>query len=151
MLIVNEVFCVFCKKSSKDDYFLRKTGEIHGPVKCLDKNKVVEYFFHFYCAFWAPMVTYTFDEEKNTDDFTKIKETIALAKKLPCHVCKQRGAALGCWYKKCKKSFHYLCAKQAKCFFDHPNVFCEAHLDLSENKKNYKRKNSVDSFSTVEN
>ena len=124
---------------------------MHGPINYLEKNKLVEGYFHFYCVFWAPMVTYNYNEELETDEFTKIKETINLAKKLSCFVCKQKGAALGCWCNKCKKSFHYLCAKQAKCFFDSPNVYCENHIYLSENRKDYKRKDSSESFSTVEN
>ena len=148
-----EVFCFFCKKSSKDDYFFRKCGEMHGPINYSEKlgKTPTETYFHFYCAFWAPMVTYTYNEELELHEFSKIKETFNLSKKLSCFVCKHKGAGLGCWYNKCKKSFHYLCGKQARCFFDAPNVFCEEHVNLSENKSEYRRKTSTDSFTTVDN
>jgi len=122
-----------------------------GPYTFSSKNKVkTDAYFHQFCIFWAPLVTFAYNEEDKGFEFTKIKETLQSTKKLICSVCQKKGATIGCWQKNCKKSYHYLCSKKAHCFFDLPAVYCEAHANLSKNyKRNYIRKDSSDSLSSM--
>lgn len=56
----------------------------------------------FYCR--TPRVYYEGDEIKN------LKIELARAGKLRCSSCGQKGAALGCYVKACRKTYHAACA-----------------------------------------
>lgn len=38
-----------------------------------------------------------------------------------CSCCKKKGATIGCIGKRCRRKFHYTCARDAKCFLDESN------------------------------
>ncbi|KAF5726998.1 protein BREAST CANCER SUSCEPTIBILITY 1 [Tripterygium wilfordii] len=79
---------------------------------------------HKVCIDWAPQVYYDGDIVKN------LKSELARGAKLKCSGCGLKGAALGCYVKSCRRSYHVPCAlKIPKCRWDLDNyvVLCPAH------------------------
>ncbi|XP_024539760.1 BRCA1-associated RING domain protein 1-like [Selaginella moellendorffii] len=88
----------------------------HQGEACHDRPTAVH--VHLRCAEWAPNVYYIGDgdggEEGGDQQIRNVKSEIGRASKLKCHACGSRGAALGCYLSKCRKSFHYGCARRAQ-------------------------------------
>jgi hypothetical protein len=117
-----EVFCAFCGDSSKDNYKLQKLGPYYGPVKKGSKR----HFFHELCALWSPAI---FLDEYGR--LQKVAEEIERSRKFICTYCGEKGAGLGCHAKKCKTTYHYLCAKSDGCYLNDQkyNMYCSGHKD----------------------
>ncbi|CAL4908783.1 unnamed protein product [Urochloa decumbens] len=119
--------CVFC-------HSFRTCGEFHGPMVCCLKGRVVSteegnlsnaIYVHEKCLEWAPEVWLEDDIVKN------LESEIRRASRLKCRRCGLRGAALGCYYKGCNRSFHVPCALQITgCRWDvnEHNVLCPKHV-----------------------
>ncbi|KAH7289599.1 hypothetical protein KP509_30G011100 [Ceratopteris richardii] len=120
---MQKVTCAFCHKSDsqvagpmfhyKDGVFVNGSRR-SGQVLDVHKN----------CAEWAPGVYFVEDVAKN------IPQEIARGNKIKCHVCGLKGAVLGCYVKRCRKSFHYPCAHTLPCRWDDGNflVLCPEHV-----------------------
>ncbi|MCO5614605.1 hypothetical protein L7F22_068889 [Adiantum nelumboides] len=118
-----KVTCAFCHTSD---------SEVAGPMIHYKKGVPVSgskrsgqvFSVHKNCAEWAPGVYYEEDVAKN------IPQEVARGHKIKCHVCGLRGAVLGCYVKRCRKSFHYPCAHTLSCRWDDSNflVFCPEHI-----------------------
>lgn len=65
-----------------------------------------------FCLHRAPGVYFENDVAKD------IPQEIARGHKIKCHVCGLRGAVLGCYVKRCRKSFHFPCAHTLPCRWD---------------------------------
>ncbi|GBG63723.1 hypothetical protein CBR_g39265 [Chara braunii] len=65
-------------------------------------------YVHRECATWAPNVFYKHDKLCNVD------AEIQRGRKIRCAVCLKPGAVLGCFRKKCPKSYHFTCAVNCK-------------------------------------
>ncbi|KAI5072519.1 hypothetical protein GOP47_0012625 [Adiantum capillus-veneris] len=102
--------CVFCRSS--------KSSQITGPMMHYNregtplkepelKEKIVH--VHKHCAEWAPDVYFVEDQAKN------LHVEVARGLKIKCSSCGKRGAALGCCIKRCRKSYHYPCARALSC------------------------------------
>ncbi|KAL6619039.1 hypothetical protein ACP70R_034178 [Stipagrostis hirtigluma subsp. patula] len=87
----------------------------HGPMVRYLKGKIVStdesstengIYVHRKCLEWAPRVCFEDDVVMN------LELEIRRASKLKCCRCGLRGAALGCFYDRCNKSFHVPCALQ---------------------------------------
>ncbi|KAI5058520.1 hypothetical protein GOP47_0026690 [Adiantum capillus-veneris] len=117
------VTCAFCHTSD---------SKVAGPMIHYKKGVAVSgskrtgqiFSVHKNCAEWAPGVYYEDDIAKN------IPQEVARGHKIKCHVCGLRGAVLGCYVKRCRKSFHYPCAHTLPCRWDDSNflVFCPEHI-----------------------
>lgn len=63
-----------------------------------------------------------------------LKAEVARGAKLKCSRCGQKGAALGCYAKSCRRSYHLPCAAQiSNCRWDHVTALClfiQYHGDL---------------------
>ncbi|XVE48495.1 hypothetical protein DITRI_Ditri01bG0006300 [Diplodiscus trichospermus] len=123
--ITNKIQCAFCL--SAEDY--EATGEmVHyydGRSVPLDYNggsKVIH--SHKNCTEWAPNVY--FENEKAIN----LEAELSRSRKIKCSCCGLKGAALGCFEKSCRKSFHVPCAKLvSQCRWDTENfvMLCALH------------------------
>ncbi|KAH7445535.1 hypothetical protein KP509_01G013700 [Ceratopteris richardii] len=117
-----EITCAFCHKA--DSQVAGKM--IHfkdGVPVSVTKRSGHLYHVHKNCAEWSPGVYYEDKVAKN------IPKEIARGHKMKCHVCGLRGAVLGCYLKRCRKSFHYPCAHTIPCRWNKANylVLCPEH------------------------
>lgn len=139
--------CGFCHSS-------RITADT-GPMLHFVNGKQVEgveatlsntIHVHAVCIEWAPQVYYVGETVKN------LNAELARGAKLKCSKCGLKGAALGCYLKSCKRSYHAPCAMEiTKCRWDYENflVLCSAHSSVkfpsekSKAKKHNQKTSSV--------
>jgi hypothetical protein len=76
--------------------------------------------------FRAPDVYFVDDVAKN------LTAESVRGQKMKCNCCGKKGAALGCCLKRCKKSYHYPCARSLKCKWDEVRMLPNSLV----NKKN---------------
>ncbi|KAK6286497.1 hypothetical protein POUND7_012676 [Theobroma cacao] len=124
----NRAICGFCQSS--------RISEATGPMLHYANGKPVTgdaafcsnvIHVHSSCIEWAPQVYYVGESVKN------LKAELARGAKLKCSRCGLKGAALGCYMKSCRRSYHFPCAKEVpKCRWDHDNflVLCPAHSSV---------------------
>ncbi|GMH01450.1 hypothetical protein Nepgr_003289 [Nepenthes gracilis] len=79
---------------------------------------------HKNCAEWAPNVYFEDDSAIN------LEAELARSRRIKCCLCGIKGAALGCYEKSCRKSFHVPCARMVQqCRWDSENfvMLCPLH------------------------
>ena len=81
---------------------------------------------HQSCGLWCPEVYYDHEKER----LRKLPDAIQRSKKIPCHKCKQKGAAIGCVVPECPRSYHLICAHDDKCAFNTStySLACPMHI-----------------------
>ncbi|KAJ1416628.1 Zinc finger, RING-type [Sesbania bispinosa] len=117
--------CSFCQSS--------KTSEATGPMlHYANENSVTGdaamlpnvIHVHRICIDWAPQVYFVDEAVQN------LKEEVARGAKLKCSKCGLKGAALGCYVKSCRKTYHVPCAMDiSTCRWDHEDflLLCPGH------------------------
>ncbi|KAH7517420.1 BRCA1-associated RING domain protein 1 isoform X2 [Ziziphus jujuba] len=120
--------CAFCQSS--------KISEVSGPMLHYSSGNLVVgdeathpdvIHVHSACINWAPQVYYVGETVKN------LKAEVARGAKLKCSRCGLKGAALGCYVRSCRRSYHVTCAMEiSKCRFDHEDflMLCPAHSSV---------------------
>ncbi|KAJ3703115.1 hypothetical protein LUZ61_006820 [Rhynchospora tenuis] len=106
-----------------------------GELLCIQDGKVVVepdksskarvLHAHEFCLHWAPGIYYQGDQIMN------LENEIRRSHKLTCAKCNLKGAALGCFYEPCSKSYHPSCAYQVfGCRWDteNYNMLCPEHV-----------------------
>ncbi|KAM0872487.1 hypothetical protein ACQ4PT_038698 [Festuca glaucescens] len=140
---VSKVSCAFCQSvditevSGEMVHYHNGTQvptELSGGANVLHSHKN--------CTEWAPDVYFEDDSVFNlTAELTR-------SKRIKCACCGVKGAALGCFDKSCRKSFHFTCAKLIpECRWDNENfvMLCPLHQssklpnEISEPQKQSKR------------
>ncbi|CAM4603148.1 unnamed protein product [Leuciscus chuanchicus] len=124
-----KIICVLCEKSDEN--------EITGPLSSKENISA-----HQNCLLFASGIycqhSPTYDDLFGfaVEDVRKERRR---GQKLFCHHCKKRGATAGCDVKRCKHSYHYPCAIEARARAIEDNtegkyiLFCELHdPDLKE-------------------
>ncbi|XP_028187915.1 protein BREAST CANCER SUSCEPTIBILITY 1 homolog isoform X1 [Glycine soja] len=123
--LVKNYQCVFCLSSEE--------SEASGPmVHYLDGRPVTSDYeggskvthCHRNCTEWAPNVYFDGDYSINLD------AEISRSRRIKCSFCGLKGAALGCYEKSCRRSFHVPCAKwTSQCRWDTQNfvMLCPLH------------------------
>ncbi|KAL5716339.1 hypothetical protein ACHQM5_018050 [Ranunculus cassubicifolius] len=121
----SQISCVFCHSP--------KESEASGKMMHYSNGKSVAPNYHGEhsvihahrnCTEWAPNVY--FDDETAIN----LESELARSKKIKCSLCGIKGAALGCYEKSCRKSFHVPCAKLVQqCRWDTDNfvMLCPLH------------------------
>ncbi|XP_050364537.1 BRCA1-associated RING domain protein 1 [Argentina anserina] len=121
----NNTICAFCQSST--------ISEATGQMLHYSKGKLVEgdgaivsdvMHVHKICIDWAPQVYFKDDTIKN------LKAEVTRGAKLKCAKCGVKGAALGCYVKSCRRSYHVTCAIEvSKCRWDNENflLLCPTH------------------------
>ncbi|CAN1270281.1 BRCA1-associated RING domain protein 1 [Linum perenne] len=140
-LSTTDKVCGFCHFS--------KISENTGPMMHYVDGKVVDgceanvsnaVHVHRICIDWAPQVYFEGETIKN------LKEELARGAKLKCSGCGRKGAALGCYVKSCRKSYHVPCAMEnSESRWDMKNflLLCPVHSCYkfpSEKSKRVKQK-----------
>ncbi|CAN0897605.1 BRCA1-associated RING domain protein 1 [Linum grandiflorum] len=130
--------CGFCQSS--------KVSEDTGPLMHYVNGKMVErheanvagaLHVHRICIDWAPQVYFVGDVIKN------LKQELVRGAKLKCSGCGEKGAALGCYVKTCRRSYHVPCAMEiSNCRWDLKNflVLCPSHSSHKFPGEKLKRK-----------
>ncbi|KAL1173505.1 hypothetical protein V6Z11_A05G417700 [Gossypium hirsutum] len=98
---------------------------------------------HSSCIEWAPQVYFVGDNVKN------LKPELARGTKLKCSRCGLKGAALGCYVKSCRRSYHFPCAKEIpKCRWDYEDflVLCPAHSSVKFPSEKSRKAHSAAKF-----
>lgn len=81
---------------------------------------------HANCALWSSEVY-----EEIDGSLQNVHGAISRGRSIKCAYCKQKGASIGCCLKGCYETYHFNCARLAKCSFMHDKtVYCATH-DLS--------------------
>ncbi|KAJ8899539.1 hypothetical protein K2173_018513 [Erythroxylum novogranatense] len=135
--------CGFCRSSV--------VSEDTGPMLHFLKGKVVEgdeatksnvIHVHKMCIDWAPQAYYADEAVQN------LKAEVDRGAKLKCTSCGLKGAALGCYVKSCRRSYHVPCAmKTTRCRWDYENylLLCPGHSSLKfPNERSKSKKLKLD-------
>ncbi|KFK42747.1 hypothetical protein AALP_AA1G034300 [Arabis alpina] len=124
----NMTVCGFCQSARVSE----ATGEmLHysrgRPVVGDDIFRSNVIHVHSACIEWAPQVYYEADTVKN------LKAELARGMKIKCTKCSLKGAALGCYVRSCRRSYHVPCAREiSRCRWDHEDflLLCPAHSSV---------------------
>ncbi|XP_010537742.1 PREDICTED: protein BREAST CANCER SUSCEPTIBILITY 1 homolog [Tarenaya hassleriana] len=124
-VLANKFPCAFCHSSEDSEASGEMAHYYKGQPVSADYDggsKVIH--VHKNCAEWAPNVYF--------EDFTAVnlEAELTRSKRISCSCCGLKGAALGCYYDSCKRSFHVSCAKLIpECRWDSDNfvMLCPLH------------------------
>ncbi|KAI8524602.1 hypothetical protein RHMOL_Rhmol13G0161800 [Rhododendron molle] len=123
--VTNKIQCAFCHSTEDTEASGIMVHYLNGKPVAADYNggsKVIH--AHRNCTEWAPNVYF---EDDNT---INLEAELARSRRIKCCCCDIKGAALGCYEKSCRKSFHFPCAKLiAQCRWDNDNfvMLCPLH------------------------
>ncbi|KAK1420350.1 hypothetical protein QVD17_21876 [Tagetes erecta] len=117
--------CAFCQSSEESNISGCITHYLKGKPITLDHEGVSRAIHaHRNCTEWAPNVYFEDDIAVN------LEAELTRSKRIKCSCCGLKGAALGCYEKTCRKSFHFTCAKLTpQCRWDDDNfvMLCPLH------------------------
>ncbi|CAK7350161.1 unnamed protein product [Dovyalis caffra] len=117
--------CAFCLSSEDSEASGEMIHYYNGIPVTADYNggsRVIH--SHRNCAEWAPNVYFEDDNAIN------LEAELARSRRIKCCCCGLKGAALGCYEKSCRKSFHVPCANLIRqCRWDTENfvILCPLH------------------------
>ncbi|TYH87929.1 hypothetical protein ES332_D01G152500v1 [Gossypium tomentosum] len=143
--ITIKIQCAFCLSMEETEASGEMVHYYEGSSVPLDYNggsKVIH--SHKNCTEWAPNVYFENDKAIN------LEAELSRSRKIKCSCCGLKGAALGCYEKSCRKSFHVPCAKLvSQCRWDVDNfvILCPLHAssklpnEKSESQGIRKRRN----------
>lgn len=85
---------------------------------------------HTNCALWSAEVF-----EEIDGSLQNVHSAVSRGRQMRCEHCGKRGASVGCCAKNCPESYHFSCARKAKCtFMDDKNVYCPTHTKEATGK-----------------
>lgn len=120
--------CAFCLSSEESEASGQMVHYYKGKSVAADHeggSKVIH--SHRNCTEWAPNVYFEDDIAIN------LEAEISRSRRIKCSFCGLKGAALGCFEKSCRRSFHVACAKwTSQCRWDMDNfvMLCPLHASL---------------------
>ncbi|XP_043700084.1 protein BREAST CANCER SUSCEPTIBILITY 1 homolog [Telopea speciosissima] len=122
----NQIQCAFCKSSQDSEASGEMMHYFRGKPVALDYYDEGSNVIHSHknCTEWAPNVYFENDTAVN------LETELARSRRIKCSCCGIKGAALGCYEKSCRKSFHVPCAKLVpQCRWDGENfvILCPLH------------------------
>ncbi|XP_062148642.1 BRCA1-associated RING domain protein 1 isoform X3 [Alnus glutinosa] len=125
---VPKSICAFCQSPEISVHTGPMLHYANGKIVVGDEATLSNVIHvHRLCVDWAPQVYFVNETIKN------LKAEVARGAKLKCSRCGQKGAALGCYAKSCRRSYHLPCAAQiSNCRWDHENflMLCPAHSSV---------------------
>ncbi|XXG89815.1 hypothetical protein AAC387_Pa12g1727 [Persea americana] len=122
-------FCQFSKESEATGLMMHYADGRAVVADQATQSNVLH--AHERCIEWAPRVYFVGETAVN------LEAEVERGKKIKCNICAKRGAALGCFAKSCRRSFHVPCAVESlDCHWDHDNfrMFCPVHSSLKLRK-----------------
>ncbi|XP_043914562.1 G2/M phase-specific E3 ubiquitin-protein ligase-like [Protopterus annectens] len=131
-----DLACRFCGRTENEE---EKYGE-----KLVDKESSLA--VHYYCLILSSGLWQQGQEEEGFYGFLpdSVWKEVNRAARLPCYICKKKGASIGCSIKSCRRSFHYPCGTENQCvfqFFEQYASFCGEHRPVQLVRS--KRKHTV--------
>ncbi|XP_059438503.1 protein BREAST CANCER SUSCEPTIBILITY 1 homolog isoform X2 [Corylus avellana] len=123
--ISNKFQCAFCLSSEESEASGEMVHYYNGRPVAADhdgESKLIH--SHRNCTEWAPNVYFQDDNAIN------LEAELTRSRRIKCCCCGNKGAALGCYAKNCRKSFHVPCAKLTpQCRWDTDNfvMLCPLH------------------------
>nr|XP_027188299.1 BRCA1-associated RING domain protein 1 isoform X2 [Cicer arietinum]XP_027188300.1 BRCA1-associated RING domain protein 1 isoform X2 [Cicer arietinum]XP_027188301.1 BRCA1-associated RING domain protein 1 isoform X2 [Cicer arietinum] len=134
--------CLFCQSSVISEatgpmlhyaYGISVTGDAAMQPNVIHVHRV--------CIDWAPQVYFVGETVKN------LKAEVARGAKLKCTKCGLKGAALGCYVKSCRRTYHVTCAMDiSTCRWDHVDflLLCPVHSNVKfPNEKSRHNKQAI--------
>ncbi|EOA19191.1 hypothetical protein CARUB_v10007870mg [Capsella rubella] len=119
--------CAFCQSSEDTEASGEMAHYLRGEPVSADfdgGSKVIH--VHKNCAEWAPNVYF------NNLTAVNLDVELTRSRRISCSCCGLKGAALGCYNKSCKNSFHVTCAKLIpECRWDNENFIMICPLETS--------------------
>nr|GMD03167.1 protein BREAST CANCER SUSCEPTIBILITY 1 homolog [Ipomoea batatas] len=114
-----KIQCAFCHTAEESEGSGVMMHYLNGkPIKEDQIGATSVIHVHKNCAEWAPNVYFNED-----DDVINLETELKRSRSISCGFCGVKGAALGCYEKTCRKSFHVPCAKMTpNCQWDHALV-----------------------------
>ncbi|WJX84402.1 non-specific serine/threonine protein kinase [Trifolium repens] len=136
------IICLFCqsyKISEATGPMLHYANGISVVGDAAMKPNVLH--VHKICIDWAPQVYFVGETVKN------LKAEVARGTKLKCTKCGLKGAALGCYVKSCRRTYHVPCAIDiSTCRWDHVDylLLCPVHSNVKfPNEKSSHNKQAI--------
>ncbi|KAF7842918.1 protein BREAST CANCER SUSCEPTIBILITY 1-like protein isoform X1 [Senna tora] len=125
---MKEIQCAFCLSSEESEASGQMVHYYNGkPVTADYEGGSIVIHSHRNCTEWAPNVYFEDDIAIN------LEAEISRSRRIKCGFCGVKGAALGCYEKSCRRSFHVPCAKlTSTCRWDMDNfvILCPLHASL---------------------
>lgn len=131
--------CIFCHSFRTTEATGEMLHYLNGePISRDQASQSNVLHVHRKCIYWAPQVYFSGEKVVN------LETELLRSSKLKCFSCGLKGAALGCYVKSCRKTFHVPCAYEIlQCRWDVENylVLCPDHAsrklpcDKSKSKK----------------
>ncbi|RAL49791.1 hypothetical protein DM860_002082 [Cuscuta australis] len=120
-----KIQCAFCHSAVESEESGLMVHYLNGkPITDhIGATKIIS--VHKNCAEWAPNVYFNDD-----DEIINLETELRRSRNISCSFCGVKGAALGCYEKTCRKSFHVPCAKRTlQCRWDYDNfvMLCPLH------------------------
>ncbi|KAK9268132.1 hypothetical protein L1049_010572 [Liquidambar formosana] len=123
--IPNKIQCAFCHSSEDTEVFGEMIHYFNGKPVAADYNGGSNVIHsHRNCTEWAPDVYF------EDDTVINLEGELGRSRRIKCSLCGIKGAALGCYEKRCHRSFHVPCAKKMpECRWDTVNfvMLCPIH------------------------
>ncbi|KAM6551970.1 hypothetical protein CsatB_001778 [Cannabis sativa] len=144
--IPSKIQCAFCLSSEETQASGEMVHYYNGRPVAADYNggsKVIH--SHRSCTEWAPNVYFEDGAAIN------LEAELTRSRRIKCSCCGIKGAALGCYEKSCRKSFHVTCAMlMPQCRWDTENfvILCPLHPESkfhSESLESQARKKTCNS------
>lgn len=130
--LAHKIQCSFCHSSENSEASGEMVHYYNGKPVSVDYNggsKIIH--SHRKCTEWAPNVYF------EDDTVINLEAELARSRRIKCCCCGLKGAALGCYEKTCRKSFHVSCAKLIlQCRWDTDNFVMLCPLHASSNLPN---------------
>ncbi|GLT97125.1 hypothetical protein SLE2022_147070 [Rubroshorea leprosula] len=120
-----KIRCAFCHSSEESEAAGEMVHYLNGTPVTQDyiaSSKIMH--SHKNCTEWAPNVYFEGDTAIN------LEAELSRSRRIKCSCCGLKGAALGCYEKSCRKSFHVPCARlMSQCRWDTNNfvMLCPLH------------------------
>uniref|UniRef100_A0A803MIN0 Uncharacterized protein n=1 Tax=Chenopodium quinoa TaxID=63459 RepID=A0A803MIN0_CHEQI len=116
--------CAFCHSAEETEASGEMAHYSEGRPVLANHSEGSVIRSHKNCTEWAPNV-YFYDNIA-----VNLEEELTRSRRIKCSLCGVKGAALGCYEKSCRKSFHVPCAKKLQeCRWDadHFVILCPLH------------------------
>ncbi|RZC40560.1 histone-lysine N-methyltransferase trithorax [Asbolus verrucosus] len=110
---IDSRYCSFCKSIGDG------LSHLESRLLYCGQNEWV----HINCAFWSSEVY-----EEIDGSLQNVHSALSRGRIMRCSYCKQKGATVDCCFKNCCETYHFICARTAKCHFTHDKtVYCCSH------------------------
>jgi hypothetical protein len=125
------LICALCQQPDKTGML---EGTLIGPFHSL--SDISRNYVHENCAFYSKGVV------KIHDKWYCLPSAVRMSHTAKCSFCREKGASIPCDFAKCRRTFHFRCAKTNGCFTEDyatgiQQLYCEKHNEYLQKHPNY--------------